>query len=266
MPDLDALTEDAPDTESLPVRGRDMLRLVLLLALLLLWVIPNWTTARSAGSGYREVIGAVRTGAFAALALVVLWGLSATSLLTRRRRGMRAGMAWTHALTAGLMAALLFVEHPWIPGGDARAAWVPVFAPLALLAALDAWRTQVDLRHGSALALFRALGGIFAAVAFYVAGHPVPAGVAAWLGLSGLAVLGAGNALSNRRRIELLLFLAALVAGAAPHLHDALVLPADTRYLHSRFGAAGYAWVILSAVLATAGLDGLLRPSPLPPD
>ena len=108
------------------------------------------------------------------------------------------------------MTVLLLLQHPWVPGGALRSAWVPVFAPLALLAALDAWRSAVDPDHGDLLGWARALSGLFAAGAFYVAGAPIPAGVAAWLGLGGFAALRAGSARGVRRVIEALVILGGL--------------------------------------------------------
>ncbi|MGE0193347.1 MAG: hypothetical protein AB7T63_15050 [Planctomycetota bacterium] len=250
-----------PDDAAPPVPARDRLRLILLLVLVLVWVLPSWGRAQ-VGDGFREQIGALRTGAAAALGLLILGGLAATSLLARTRTALRAGLAATHAVVAAVMTVLLLIEHPWVPGGALRSAWVPVFAPLALLAALDAWRSAIDPDHGDLLGWARALSGLFAAGAFYVASAPIPAGVAAWLGLGGFAALRAGSARGVRRVLETLVVLAGLVAGGAPQLQARFVgvdpLEAATH------GWPGYVWVVLCAVVATTGVDGVLRPSPDP--
>jgi hypothetical protein len=244
---------------ALPVRGRDRLRLVLVLGLLALWVLPPWARAQ-VGDGHSDQIGAVRTGATAALALLVLGGLTATSMAASTLAGLRAGVAVTHALIAAVTTVLLLLEHPWLPGGALRSAWVPVFAPLALLAALDAWRAAVDPDHGDLLAVARTAAGLFAAAALYVADAPIPAGIAAWLGLGGLALVRATTARGARRALEALVLVAALLAGAAPQVQARLV-GVDTALDGTSFGAAGYGWVVLAAILATTGVDGVLRPA-----
>lgn len=259
-PALSSPTTDLGDVAP-PVPARDRLRLILLVILVLVWVLPSWGRAQ-VGDGFRDQIGALRTGAAAALGLLVLGGLAATSLLARTRTALRAGLAATHAVVAAVMTVLLLLEHPWVPGGALRSAWVPVFAPLALLAALDAWRSAADPQHGDLLGWARALSGLFAAGAFYVAGAPVPAGVAAWLGLGGFAALRAGSARGVRRVIEALVILGGLVAGGAPQIQARFVGvdPLET----ASHGWPGYVWVVLCAVVATTGVDGVLRPSPDP--
>ncbi len=261
---MDATTlpgaETAIESETAPpVAARDRLRFALLLGLVLLWVLPSWGLAQ-VGDAFVRQIGALRTGAAAGIGLLVLVGLAATSFLARTGRGLRAGLAATHAIAATATTVLLATEHPWIPGGARRLDWVPVFAPLAVLAALDAWRGAVDPRHGTLLGWARAFAGLFAAGAFYVADAPIPAGIAAWLGLGGFAAVRVTGAVGVRRTIEALTMVAALIVGAAPQIQSRFV---GVELLES--GSHGWpevVWVVLAAILATTGVDGVLRPVP----
>lgn len=254
------MTTPQPLLYAPPVAARDRLRLVLLVIMLVLWVVPTWSTSAT-GDTYTPRTGALSTGAAAAIALLVLFGLAATSLLARHVRELRIGMAFTHALAAGVVVVLLHAEHPWIPGGALRGAWLPIFLPLALLALLDAWRTWADESHGTALAIARAVAGLFAAGALYVGEAYLPAGLAAWLGISGLVSIRAERPREARRSLEFFVVLAALAAGAAPQIHARVV--GLERTLHGTLlGAAGYAWVVLCAIVATTGVDGLVRPLP----
>ena len=77
-----------------PVVVRDRMRLILLVGMVAVWALPKWAEARVGfGAGVVAQSGGTRTGLLAAAALLVLWGLSTTSLAARNLRGLRAGLA-----------------------------------------------------------------------------------------------------------------------------------------------------------------------------
>ena len=73
-------------------------------------------------------------------------------------------------LMAAVMTGLLLAKHPWVPGGDIRSAWVPIFAPLALLAVLDALVVRFRRDAGYEISVIRAGAALFAAAAFVIDG------------------------------------------------------------------------------------------------
>ena len=246
-----------PTAPSMPVVARDRLRLLALLALLVLWMGPTWVSAQ-VSDGVVAERGAVRSGIAAALALIGLWGLAATSLAARTLRGLRMGAALTDAVLALVTAGLLVAKHPWIPGGDLREAWVPVFAPLVLLGVLDAAvvARRADAGHG--IAVIRAGAALFAAAALGIAAQWIPAGIALWLGVSPLMFLRLERTVSARRSLEGFVLVAAAVAGLAPWIHRQAVgwNPA----IGPALTVPVYLWCITAALLVTTAIDGLLRP------
>jgi len=241
---------------------RERLRLLALIALLVLWIVPTWVRAQVDASVVEET-GAVRSGIAAALALIALWGLSATSLAARSLRGLRVGAALTDAAIALAATALLVVKHPWIPGGDLREAWVPVFGPLALLAILDvivaARRTPgVTAAPRHAVSVIRAGAALFAACALGIDGQWIPAAIAVWLAVAPLMFLRLTTAHQARRSLEAFLLVAAAVAGLAPWIQKSAVgwHPA----LESPLSGPVYLWCVVAAFLVTTAIDGLMRP------
>lgn len=223
------------------MRPRDRVRLVLVLALLGAWLL-RWTSTREAFAA-----GPERTGAVAALALVLLWGLGTTLLLARTEGGLRRGAALADAALALAATALLAAQHPWLEGGTPGAVLAPVFVPLALLALLDALRGGDD----AAVAWLRALAAAAAAALLWRKGAPVPAGALAWLAVAPLWLRGR----PARPRVEVLFLLATVAAFFAPVLHRAAQggEPASGIY-EGRF-----VWQALCVALALSTL-GALRP------
>lgn len=249
----DAALLDAP---AAPARGRARLRLGALFALMALWVLPVWATAQ-VGDQTEAQSGAVRSGAPAAFALVALWGLACTALLARTPRQVRAGAALTDAALALTLTLLLAAEHPWMPGGDARSAWVPVFAPLVLLGALEAFALLARRHDGHEIAVIRAGATLFAAGALYLDGAWLPAAAALWLGLSPLAFLKADGPASARRTLEAWTLLAGALAGLAPWIQKAAVGVAPA--IGTDLSVWVYLWCVTAALVVTSALDGVLR-------
>lgn len=249
-------TPTAP-TLSLPAAGRDRLRLLALLGMVAIWMGPDWVQVDVGGVARFEK-GAVRTGVTGALALIALWGLASTSLAARSLRGLRVGTALTDAALALTTALLLLNAHPWIPGGDLREAWVPVFLPLALLALLDAgvhaWRPQA----GSQVTAIRGGAALFAALALAAEGSWIPAGIALWLAITALVFVRATAAASARRALEILTLAAGAVAGLAPWLQRDLVGVNQT--IGPELTWPVYVWCVLAALVVTTALDGVVRP------
>jgi hypothetical protein len=247
----------ALDPACLGHRARGRLRLLAVLALLVLWAVPTWGTVHGV-AGPEAQIGAVRSGAPAAFALIALWGLSATALAARTLRGVRVGAALTDAALAAAMTLLLVLEHPWVPGGEARREWIPVFAPLTLLALLEA--AVLRARRGDAreVAVIRSGAALFAAASLALADHIVPSAATAWLGLSPLLFFRQVRAVPARRTLEAWILVAGVFAGLAPFLQKTLglVLPAVEGDLHWPV----FLWCVTAALVTTTALDGLLRP------
>lgn len=225
------------------------LRLVLLVVLLGAWFL-RWTTAQTAiGASLQD--GPDRTGAVAALALLALWGLGATALAARTRRGIAIGAALTDAVVATAATLLVAGEHPWFPGGDARANWIPVFAPLAALAVLHAVVLAMRAETAREVAGIRALAALLAAGALVVGQAWLPAAIALWLGASPLLV----NRLPDPwAALDILMLAAAAVALAAPALNDRL-LPG-----HEHVGTyeGAFVWIVACVVLIVLVLRDLV--------
>ncbi len=249
-------------TASRPSVMRERLRLFALVALLVLWIVPTWVRAQVDASVVNET-GAIRSGIAAALALIVLWGLCATSLAARSVRGLRIGAALTDALVALATTALLVVKHPWIPGGDLREAWVPIFGPLALLAVLDAIvaarRAAPGLTApGHAVSVIRAGAALFAACALGIDGQWIPAAIAAWLAVAPLMFLRLQTAHQGRRSLEAFVLGASAIAGLSPWIQKSAVgwHPA----LEAPLSGPVYLWCVVAAFVVTTAIDGLMRP------
>lgn len=237
--------------------GRDRLRLLALAAMVVLWVYPTWVQA-DVGGVPRDEIGATRTGITGALALLALWGLASTSLAARSLRGLRVGAALTDAVLAVLVAHLLLQRHPWIPGGDLREAWVPIFAPLALLALLDAAVHAARGRAAPQITFIRAGAALFACVALATEGSWIPAAIALWLGLSPLVFLRVDTGAGARRALEVLILVAAALAGLSAWIQRSLVGAHEE--IGSTLTLPMYGWAILAALIVTTSLDGMMRP------
>ena len=258
-----AAKDTAPvDSSADPVVIRDRLRLILLVAMVGVWAVPVWAEARVGGS-IVEQSGGTRTGLLAAAALLALWGLSTTSLGARRLRGLRAGLAFVSAIIAGAATWLLATNHPWIPGGELRETWAPVFGCLGLMAAIEGVVALRNPLAGPELAWLRAAVALVVAGGLFVAGAMLPAGLAAWLALTAIANARITTALGARRALEGFALLAAIVAGFAPSLHGRLV---DVAPAFGTTSLPRYAWVVLAAIVATTAVDGILRPADDPDD
>ena len=254
------LPANAAEARSEPNRGRDRLRLFALLALVVLWIGPVWVTAQI-GDDTAPEKGAVRTGITAALALLALWGLAATSLGARTIRGMRIGGALTDAMIAGTTAALLVGGHPWIPGGALREAWVPIFLPLSLLAILDAvvvWRRD---DAGYAISVIRAVSALFAAGALAVGGDYIPAAIAGWLGIAPLMFLKLRTAKDARRSLETFVLVAGAALGLAPFIQRT-VIGWNPAVGGKDLSIWVYLWCVTAALIVTTAIDGMMRPEP----
>lgn len=240
-----------------PNRVRDRVRLLALLVLVGIWMGPGWVEAE-VGDEIRWEKGAVRTGISAALAVIALWGLAATSLASATLRGLRIGAALTDAGIALTTTALLAATHPWIPGGELREAWVPIFGPLALLALLDALVIWKRADAGFEVSVVRAGAALFAAGALVASGDWIPAGIAAWLGIAPLMFLKLRTAPQARRSLEAFVLVAAVVAGLAPWIQPNFV--GSNPVIGATLRWPQYVWCVTAALVVTTALDGLMRP------
>lgn len=255
-------TPDAPPTlPALPVVARDRMRLILLIGMVAIWAIPAWADARVGGAVVPQS-GGTRTGLLAAAALLALWGLATTSLAARELRGLRAGLALVAALISLAATWLLHDKHPWIPGGELRETWAPVFGCLGLMAIIEAVVALRNPLAGPELAWLRAGSALVAAGGLFVAGAMLPAGLALWIAATAVCNAMITTPHGARRALEGFALLAAIVAGFAPSLHSRLVEIAPA------IGSAlpRYAWVVLAAIVATTAVDGVLRPAADPDD
>ena len=248
----------APEPVSLPAAGRDRLRLLALLGMVLVWMLPDWVQV-DVGGAYRFENGAIRTGVTGALALIALFGLASSSLAARSFRGLRVGTALTDTVMALLAALLLLTDHPWIPGGDLREAWVPVFLPLAMLALLDAIVHATRATSATQVTFIRGGAALFAAVALVAQGSWIPAGIAFWLAVTAFTFVRTSSAPVARRALEALMLVGGALAGLAPWIQRDLV------GAHPVVGATEltwpvYVWCILAALVVTTALDGVMRP------
>lgn len=233
------------------------LRLTLALLLLLLgtWFL-RWTTAQTS-LGVEVQRGPARAGALSAVALLALWGIAATLLLARRVDRLRAGAALTDVAVGVAATLLLAGEHSWIPGADMHGAWLPIFAPLAVLALLEAGARFAGSDLAGEVQALRAVAGCFAAAALAADGVGLLAGIAGWLGLSPLLLRRLSSPGATARGLQALFVLAALAALLAPALADLL---RSDRVETVGVYEGQYGWVVLSAALLLLGLVGLLRP------
>lgn len=240
----------ATDERLEPENRGSRTRLVLLLVLLGAWFL-RWTTAQTAiGAALQD--GPDRTGAVAALALLALWGLGATALAASTRRGLVIGTALTDAALAVAATLLVAGEHPWFPGGDARAGWIPVFAPLAGLAVLHAAVSAVGAETAREVAVIRAGAALVAAGALVVGQAWLPAGICLWLGASPLLV---SRMQAPRAALDVLFLVAAVVALVSPALNDRL-LPGQE---HEGTYEGAFFWIVACALLIALVIRDLVR-------
>ena len=201
--------------------------------------------------------GPARSGAPAALALVACWGLAATALLARTRRGLLIGEAATTAAVAALLTWLVAEHHPWLPGPDRRATWVPIFGPLALLALLDLASHLRPRGLGREIAAIRAAAALIAAGALLVALEPLPALVALFASVAPVAVAFAPTARAARRAVEALSLAAAAALFAAPDFHRALLPPSTSAEVAT---LAAFVYRLLAVALVVLAVRGLVVP------
>jgi len=243
---------------SQPNRARDRLRLLALLALVVLWIGPVWVTVQ-VGDGNADEGGAVRSGITAALAMLALWGLAATSLGARTVRGLRIGGALTDAAVALTTTLVLVAGHPWIPGGALREAWVPIFLPLTLLALLDAIVLARRADPGYAISVIRAVAALFAAGALAVSMDWIPAGILFWLGIAPLMFLKMRKPREARRSLEMFVLVAGAAAGLAPWIQKT-VIGWNPAVGGKDLSLWVYLWCVTAALIVTTAIDGMLRP------
>lgn len=251
-----------PAPELAPPLPRTAFRLAVLLAMAGLLLAP-WVVVQEpvAGRSVAE-IGAVRAGAPALLALVAAWGLALGVRAARTRAGLRGAEAFTAASVAAAVGALLLLDHPWIPGGDRRAAWLPVFLPLALLAGFEGVLRRRASGAGRDVGRGRVAASAFAALALAADERWLLAGAAGWLALAPLVLSRAGGAPGARRTLEGLALLPALTLG--------FTLSLQRRLVPLRPLAEGgttlpiYAWTLLAALLVLLAAAGLLDPEDRP--
>jgi hypothetical protein len=230
-------------------------RIVVLALALVLWLLPWSQSFRGFTDDARVESGASRTGAVAALAFVLAWGLGTTARQARTRRGLDLGEAATSCAVAGLVALLVAIEHPWVPGaGQRSAAWLPIFVPLALLSALD---LVVRLRRpgaGAEVTAIRAGSGLVAALALAVARQPLPATAALLVALGAGATLLPSTEAGSRRAHDALALAAALALLFAMPLRSAVDAPArvikDVSAAPVAFQACAAALVVLTGAHA----------------
>lgn len=253
-----AATADAPDpvgaavlAPTLPVRSRARARLVVAALAIAVWMLP-W---RSDGRTGPEL-----TGAPALLAFVAVWGLAATTLLARTRRGLLVGEAVTSAAFAVAMTALVTAPHPWLPPPDRSATCLPIFAPLAALGLLDAASRLRRPPLGAEVAVIRAVTALLCAGALFVAWDPLPAAAAAWLGVAPLAAVGPATARGARRAVEGLLLLACVALFLAPELHPVIAAAGDARADVETGTPWPFVFWLLVAALAVLAGRGVLLP------
>jgi hypothetical protein len=245
------MNDDAPLGTGTPER----VRLVALAFLVAFWLAP-WAEIQTADGGVVLEAWRARTGAAGGLALAALWGLAATTLAARTRRGLRIGAAWTDAAVASAATALLLLEHRWIPGGEIRDAWVPIFAPLALLGVLDALRLRMQPDAGGEVTAIRGGAALFAAGTLVVGRAYLPAAVAFGLALSPLALLLVRRPTVCRAIVEAFVLVGAGAAVAAPAVQESLVgvASAVTERVFTRYG-----WNVTALVVGVTAILGMVR-------
>jgi hypothetical protein len=197
-----------------PPASRARARLLLVLAAAAVWCLP-WLG---------DATGVERTGAAGALPIAALWALGAVLLLAARRRGLLLGEAGSSAAIALVVAILVALAHPWLPGPDRRATLLPVFAGLFALAALDLGARARGAAVGIEVPFVRGVAAAVAAVALVVASAWIPAAACLVLALLPLAASLPHRARVARRALELVAFLLAAALFLAPE-HRAAVAP-----------------------------------------
>lgn len=237
-----------------PVVVRSRIRLGVVAVAIGVWLLP-WRSDDTAGP--------TLTGAPALLAFVAAWGLAATALLARTRRGLLVGEAVTSAGVAAALTALVFAPHPWLPPPDRSATCLPIFGPLTALALLDAVSRLRRPPLGAEVAVIRAVTALLCAGALFVAWDPLPAAVAAWLAIAPLAVLRPATARGARRAVEALLLGAALVLFLSPELHPAVVGAAPDVKAEVETGTPWpfVFWLVVATLVILTG-RGVLLPEP----
>lgn len=234
-----------PDEDTPPAPGRARARYLLALVGVGLLGLPF----------LGDLTGADRTGAAGALALVASLGLAAVALLGRTRRDLVLGEAIVSFALAGFVTLLVATSHPWIPGPDRRVVLIPIFGPLALLAALDVVTRARGIARGIEVPVVRALAALLAAIAHFVALDAIPAGTALFLAILPAAAAVPSRARDARRALEAAATLAAVALYFGSEIHDAIVpttlfqaAPTVWAFLH-RLAALGLAVLAAIAIL-----------------
>jgi hypothetical protein len=232
-------------------------RLVALTVALAAWVLP-WEVAFVDATGpARTLAGPLRTGGAAALAFVAAWGLALTAGTRRGARGLGAGEAATSLALAAVTVLLLATEHPFVPGGERRASWIPIFAPLALLALLDLGVRRARGGAGSEISAVRAGSAAVAALALFVARQPLPFAAALWLALA-----AGSSLLATERRQRRAQHALALVAAVAILLGPQILEWIEPPPLSIRTASpAPLAYRAAAAVLVALAFVDLVRPA-----
>jgi hypothetical protein len=233
-------------------------RLGLVLLLAVAWLLP-WADVLDAvtGRAVRET-GAARLGGVGPAVLVVLWGLALATLCGRTRRGLQAGEAFSAAALAAMTAGLLLAGHPWITGGRVQQdAWLPIFLPLAALAALDGWTRLASPATGSEITAVRVAAALFAAGALAADRQALLAGIAGWIGAAPLAFLLGRGGPAARLVLEALIVVAALTAGFAPTLRRWM---GEVREPIGGLALPSVAWSALAATVVLTGISALFAP------
>ncbi len=251
-----------PDEAERAERKRGRLRVLALAALVGFWLAPWAEIQTPDGSTVRQP-WAEHAGAVGGLALLASWGLAATALVARTRRGRRIGAALTDAAVAFATTGLLVLLHGWMPGGAHRETWVLMFLPLGLLATLEAFVVARRPDAGGEVTFLRAGASLFAAAALVVTAAWLPAGVALWLAGSAIAHGRATTPGSSRRILEAQMVLAACLAILAPVIQRALV--GETTPV-AEFAITFWGWTAIALVLAAIAAVGLVGPTPRRPD
>jgi hypothetical protein len=248
---------------TLPVpRAGAYARLVLVPLLALAWILP-WADASEPVRGLVVTqVGATRTGLPGLAALALLWGWSLTAVCARTRAGAQAGEAFSAAGLAAGVSVLLLLEQGWLPTAERGRALLPVFVPLALLAAIDGLLRWTSARRGVApdgsVSAVRVATGVFTAGALVADDAYGPAGLAFAIAAGPLAFLVGTSGSAARRSLDLLLTLGALAAGFAPtlwRLLERVPEPIDGLL------PAAVAWSVLAALVVLTSASGLLAPA-----
>lgn len=236
-------------------------RLCLLVLLAGLWLLP-WAEVQDRGTGVVSTqAGAERTGLPALAALVLLWAWSLAGCVARTRAALRAGEALAAGVLGALVATLLAVGHPWLPGATRAEGLLPVFVPLAAMGLLEALLRAAEARGATTgagtVSVLRAAAALSCASALLANEAYAPALLALLLGVGPLAFLAGHDAAAARRSLDGLVTLGGLLAGFAPTLQRLLAgVPEPLAGLLP--SAVG--WSVLSALVVLSGATGLLAP------